>query len=79
MSVTSVSLFMTFHPTYAQFKMVIKTVLDTLLLFVSFNESGGAEGGAGGRTGSPDSSGGSNTAQLLYEAVETNSEKKGQY
>ena len=56
--------------------MVIKAVLDTLLLFVSFNESG-TEGGGGGRTGSPDSSGGANTAQLLFEAVETHSEKKG--
>ena len=55
--------------------MVIKTVLDTLLLFVNFTESGGD--GGGGRTGSPDSSGGSNTAQLLYEAVEAYSERKG--
>ncbi len=57
--------------------MVIKAVLDTLLLFVSFNESGADNGGGGGRSGSPDSSGGTNTAQLLYEAVEAHSEKKG--
>lgn len=55
--------------------MVIKTVLDTLLLFVSFNES--SNDGSGGRSGSPDSSSGANTAQLFFEAVETHSEKKG--
>ena len=69
--------------------MVVKAVLDTLLLFVNYTEGGGAaaaDGGNGGlksgrespqqRTGSPDSSNGFNTAQLLKDAIEAYSESK---
>ena len=69
--------------------MVIKAVLDTLLLFVNYSEGGGTDGGNGGirsgrespqqRTGSPDSSNGFNTAQLLKEAIEAYSDSKGKW
>ena len=69
--------------------MVVKAVLDTLLLFVNYTEGGGGgtDGGNGGlksgrespqqRTGSPDSSNGFNTAQLLKDAIEAYSDSKG--
>ena len=69
--------------------MVVKTVLDLLLLFVNYTESGDSGGGNGAgnvsrsgrdspqRTGSPDSNSGLSTAQLLKEAVETVAEQKG--
>ena len=71
-----------------QFKMVVKTVLDLLLLFVNYNEGSDGAGVNGGtlsrsgrdspqRTGSPDSNSGLSTAQLLKEAVETVAEQKG--
>ena len=66
--------------------MVAKTVLDLLLLFINYTESGDS-GGQGNlsrsgrdspqRTGSPDSNSGLSTAQLLKEAVETVAEQKG--
>ena len=65
--------------------MVVKTVLDTLLLFVNYTESGDAGGNGGGRSGrdspfragSPDSTSGLSTAQLLKEAVDAYSDQKG--
>ena len=66
--------------------MVVKTVLDLLLLFVNYTESGDGGGGNGlgktgrdspQRTGSPDSNSGLSTAQLLKEAVETVADQKG--
>ena len=58
--------------------MVVKTVLDLLLLFINYTESGD-NGGQGNvsrsgrdspqRTGSPDSNSGLSTAQLLKEAI----------
>ena len=66
--------------------MVVKTVLDLLLLFINYTESGDS-GGQGNvsrsgrdspqRTGSPDSNSGLSTAQLLKEAVETVADQKG--
>ncbi|XP_019849453.1 PREDICTED: FH1/FH2 domain-containing protein 3-like, partial [Amphimedon queenslandica] len=73
----------------SKFKMVVKAVLDTLLLFVNYTEGGGGGGGEGNgglksgrespqqRTGSPDSSNGFNTAQLLKDAIEAYSDSKG--
>jgi hypothetical protein len=68
----------------SKFKMVIKAVLDTLILFVNYSESnadssGGIRSGRDSplRTGSPDSGSTFNTAQLLKEAVEIYSDSKG--
>ena len=68
--------------------MVVKTVLDTLLLFVNYTDAGSDGGNGSGirsgrdspqRIGSPDSASGFNTAQLLKEAVDLYSDEKGMH
>lgn len=91
---SSVSSHVPFYPTYIptyslflfKFKMVVKTVLDTLILFVNYTDAGNEGGNGTGirsgrdspqRIGSPDSASGFNTAQLLKEAVDLYSDDKG--